>query len=195
MDCRNRAPAPATAAVVFACGLLVSGCSPQETSDRPQETSDHPQGTSHEALTDAERAAVISAVDSAVRAFRQADLDLDGQGVVDHLWPEFYMYGDGVRSEYPTVRDNILAFMAGLKSFDTEWSDVEVVPLGRDAALASFLFRDSIVTVEGALVRSQGPTTLIWQRRGAEWRLLYADADHYQVAKAEAEADSAGGQP
>lgn len=184
MNCRNRAPAPATATVVFACGLLVSGCSPQETSD-------HPQGTSHDALTDAERAAIISAVDSAVRAFRQADLDLDGEGVVDHLWPEFYMYGDGVRSEYPAVRDNILAFMTGLKSFDTEWSDVEVVPLGRDAALASFLFRDSIVTVEGALVRSQGPTTLIWQRRGAEWRLLYADADHYQVA----DADSARDQP
>lgn len=188
MDCRNGAPASATAVVVFACGLLASGCSPQGTSDPPQ-------GTSHEALTDAERAAVVSAVDSAVRAFRQADLDLDGQGVVDHLWPEFYMYGDGVRSGYPTVRDNILAFMAGLKSFDTEWSDVEVVPLGRDVALASFLFRDSIVTAEGALVRSQGPTTLIWQRRGAEWRLLYADADHYEVAEAEAEADSARDQP
>lgn len=173
----NRTPVRTTTVVVFACACLASACGPSERIGQAP-------------LTDAERAAVVSSVDSAVRAFRQADLELDGQRVVDHLWPEFYMYGDGVRSEYAAVRDNIQTFMAGLKSFDTEWSDVEVVPLGRDAALASFRFRDSIVTAEGALVRSQGPTTLLWQRRGSEWRLLYADADHYPVA----ESDSAGGQ-
>ncbi len=175
MACSNRTMVLPAATAVFAWSCLASGCLGSERSG-PQP------------LTDSERAAVVFAVDSAVQAFRQADVDLDGQRVVDHLWPEFYMYGDGVRSEHAAVRENILAFMAGLRSFDTEWSDVEVLALGRDAALASFRFRDSIVTAEGALLRSQGPTTLLWQRRGREWRLLYADADHYPVA----DADSTG---
>ncbi len=26
-----------------------------------------------------------------------------------------------------------------------------------------------------------GPTTLVWQRRGADWLIIFADADHYPV--------------
>lgn len=130
-----------------------------------------------------ERTQVAAAVDSAVRAFRQADMDLDGQRVVDHLWPEFYMYADGVRSDYAQVRTNILSFMSGLRSFDTDWTDVEVVALGPNTALSSFRFRDSIVLSDGTLLQSEGPTTLLWERRGTEWKLLYADADHYPVGR------------
>ena len=121
------------------------------------------------------------AVDSAVRSFRQAEVDRDAARAVAHLWPEFYMYADGVRSDYESVRANILATMGSLSVFETEWTDVQIVPLARNSALSSFLFRDSIIAADGTLLQTQGPTTLVWERRGDEWRILYADADHYPV--------------
>ena len=132
-------------------------------------------------FTDAQRTEVAAAVDSAVRAFRQAEVDRDPARAVAHLWPEFYMYADGVRSDYESVRENILATMANLRLFETEWTDVEVVPLASNSALSSFLFRDSIIAADGTLLHTQGPTTLVWERRGDEWRILYGDADHYPV--------------
>ena len=124
---------------------------------------------------------MAAAVDSTVRSFRQAEMDLDPERAVAHLWPDFYMYADGVRSDYGSVRENILATMGNLRLFETEWTDVEVVPLGRNSALSSFLFRDSIIAGDGSLTQTQGPTTLIWERRDGQWRLIYADADHYPV--------------
>ena len=115
--------APLLAAV--ALSLAVAACVP---ADAPP-------------FSDAERAEVVAAVDSAVRSFRQAEVDRDGERALAHLWPDFYMYADGVRSDYGSVRDNILCP-------ETEWTEVEVVPLGRNSALSSFLFRDSIILTE-----------------------------------------------
>jgi predicted enzyme related to lactoylglutathione lyase len=36
-----------------------------------------------------------------------------------------------------------------------------------------------------------GPTTLVWERRGDDWLIVYADADHYPVPRPR----SAGSQP
>ena len=155
--------APLLAAV--ALSLAVAACVP---ADAPP-------------FSDAERAEVVAAVDSAVRSFRQAEVDRDAERALAHLWPDFYMYADGIRSDYGTVRDNILATMGSLLLFETEWTDVEVVPLGRNSALSSFLFRDSIIAGDGSLMQTQGPTTLIWERRDGQWRLIYGDADHYPV--------------
>ena len=47
-------------------------------------------------FSDAERAEVAAAVDSAVRSFRQAEVDRDAERALAHLWPDFYMYADGV---------------------------------------------------------------------------------------------------
>lgn len=74
--------------------------------------------------------------------------------------------------------------MAGLQLFRTEWTDLQVIPLAADVAVASFRFRDSILTNEGELIHSRGPTTFVWERRDGEWRLRFADADHYPVAEA-----------
>ena len=40
-------------------------------------------------------------------------------------------------------------FMATLALFHTEWTDVQVIPLGSDVAVTSFQFTDSIVTLTG----------------------------------------------
>jgi hypothetical protein len=125
---------------------------------------------------------VVAQVEAAVWAFHSADTARSAEGVIDLLWPEFTMLSDGQRLDYETVTTGSREFMASLELFHTVWTELEITPLGSEAAVSSFVFRDSIVTRDGELIQARGPTTLVWQRRGEEWRVLYADADHYPLA-------------
>jgi hypothetical protein len=133
------------------------------------------------AMSEARRAAVAMAVDSATRSFEAAQRALDAERTVAHLAPEFYMYNDGVRIAYDSVVTSISNTMDSFRHHEPGFADLAVLVLGEDAALSSFTFNDSIVTVEGEILRFTGPTTLAWQRRGADWLVVYADADHYSV--------------
>jgi hypothetical protein len=116
-------------------------------------------------LTDAERATVTASVDSATRAFEAA--------------AQFYMYVDGVRSGYDSVVAGIRRTMPSFQHFEPNFGNVEVIVLGRNAAVVSMTFHDSIVAETGDLLRLRGPTTLVWERRATDWLIVYADADHY----------------
>jgi len=70
-------------------------------------------------------------------------------------------------------------------AFDAVWSDLEVRALGPDAAIATFRFRDSIVTGTGETSVLEGPTTLAWERRGEDWLIVFVDADHYPPTPAD----------
>lgn len=126
-------------------------------------------------------AAVASEVEAAVWAFHAADTARDAQGVLALLWPDYEMLVDGGHSTYADIAATSPDFMASLETFHTEWTDVEVIPISRDAALSHFTFRDSIVTESGEVTRARGPTTFLWERRGGEWRVRFGDADHYPV--------------
>lgn len=126
-------------------------------------------------------AAIRRDVTAAVEAFHAADTARDAEAVVRLLWPEYRMLVDGTRFDYAEVARGAREFMAGLETFHTEWTDLEVTPLSADAALASFLFRDSIITRAGDTIRAQGPTTFVWARREGEWRLIFGDSDHYPI--------------
>ncbi len=130
-------------------------------------------------LTDAERQVISASVDSATRAFEAAERARDPERVIAHLAPNFYMYNDGVRSGYDSTAASIRGTLGSFQHFEPGFADVEVTALGRNAALVSFTFHDSLVTGSGDLLQFQGPTTLIWERRGADWLIVYADADHY----------------
>ncbi|MFV1979649.1 MAG: nuclear transport factor 2 family protein, partial [Rhodothermia bacterium] len=95
--------------------------------------------------------------------------------------PEFYMLADGARLEYDDVVAGSREFLPDLVVFAADWTDVRITPLDPNHAIASFQFRDSIVTSTGELIQTQGPTTLVWEKRDGEWRAVYADADHYPV--------------
>jgi hypothetical protein len=126
-------------------------------------------------------AKVVAEVEAATWAFHAADTALDAQGVIDLLWPEFHMFGDGVRSTYEDVVSGAPAFMASLDLFHTEWTDLRVTALGPDAAVSSFTFNDSIVAKDGTVTRNAGPNTFVWQKRNGVWKVIYTDADHYPV--------------
>jgi len=125
---------------------------------------------------------VTSEVEAAVWAFHAADTARNAEAVIMLLWPEFEMLVDGNRVSYDDAAAGSREFMPSLEIFATDWSDLRITPLGPDHAVASFRFRDSIVTKTGNLIQAQGPTTFVWERRHGEWRILFADADHYPLA-------------
>lgn len=125
--------------------------------------------------------AVAADIEALVRTFHAADTAMDAEAVVNLLWPDYEMLVDGQRRSFEQVAQDSRDFMSSLQSFRTVWSDLKVLPLTPDLALVSFTFRDSILTSSGKLIQSQGPTTLLWERRGGKWRIRFGDADHYPV--------------
>jgi Domain of unknown function (DUF4440) len=130
---------------------------------------------------DVDLSRVTAEVTAAMWAFHAADTARDAEAVVGLLWPEYSMLVDGTRLGYAEIVEGTRKFMAELEVFHTRWTDLNVIPLHESAAVASFQFRDSIITAAGDTIRSRGPTTLIWARRAGEWRLLFGDADHYSI--------------
>ncbi len=130
-------------------------------------------------LTETERTNIAAAVDSATRSFQEAERARDAERTVAHLAPDFYMYVDGVRTTYAESVEMISQSMPTLSAFEPTWDDLEVRVLGRNAAVVSFVFRDSLVAMNGDITVMTGPTTLVWERRGDDWLVVYGDADHY----------------
>lgn len=133
------------------------------------------------AETNSDSTQIIQQVKKQVDAFHAADTSLNAQGVVDLLWPEFTMLADGNYVSYEEVKAGSMAFMASLTTFQTEWKDLRIIPLGAHHAISSFIFTDSIVAKDGTLTQSSGPNTFVWEKREGEWRLIYGDADHYPM--------------
>jgi hypothetical protein len=150
--------------------LAASGCGP--SADAPSRSAFDPDD-------------VAAAVEAAVWRFHAADTARDAEGVLALLWPEYEMRVDGALIDFESIASGSREFMAGLRVFHTEWTDLRIVPLSETLAVASFRFEDSLVATTGELTRSWGPTTLIWERRADEWRAVFGDADHYPVAAAE----------
>lgn len=126
--------------------------------------------------------AVTDEVEAVVWRFHAADTARDAGAVIDLLWPEYEMLVDGARLGYAEVAAGSREFMGSVDVFHTEWSDLRIIPLSVSHAISAFTFRDSIITAAGELIRSQGPTTLVWERRGTTWKLRFGDADHYGIA-------------
>ena len=128
------------------------------------------------------QAVIVRRVDSATKAFADAERARDPDLVLAHIAPEFYMYVDGNRVGYDSVASQIRQTFPSLSSFETTWTDVEVRALGMRHALATFRFRDRLIDSAGSATSFVGPTTLIWERRGENWVIIYADSDHYPPA-------------
>ena len=128
-----------------------------------------------------EKARIIQAIETQVWAFHEADTSRNADKVVSLLWPECSMLIDGNRISYQDISKGSREFMNGIVEFNTEWSDLEIIPVSENVAISSFIFKDSIIDKSGNLKYSQGPNTFLWQKRNGEWRVLYGDADHYQL--------------
>ncbi len=123
-------------------------------------------------------------VEAHVRRFERANSTLDSNEIVSLLWPEFRMRVDGRWTQYGDVVEGSREYMGSLSAFHTVWTDLQVVPLSSRFAVASFSFRDSVIASDGTVTLAQGPTSLVWERRGGTWKMIFGDADHYPVVTA-----------
>lgn len=124
---------------------------------------------------------IIQEVEAATWALYDADTSLNPDGVIGLLWPECTMLIDGHQINYQDISKGSKQFMNNLSQFNTEWTNLNIIPLAHDAAVSSFTFKDSIIDKAGNLTYAKGPNTLVWQKRNDEWRILYGDADHYKL--------------
>lgn len=118
-------------------------------------------------------------VEKQVWAFHAADTSMNAEQLINLLWPEFTMLVDGKYIAYEDVKIGSKEFMASLESFQSKWNDLRIIPLGNDHAISSYIFTDSIVSKNGAITQSMGPNTFVWENRNGQWKVIYADADHY----------------
>lgn len=135
--------------------------------------------TSPELMSPAELVSTRAAVIEATHDFERLERERDVEGVLACLAPGFYMYQDGHRVDLATTVAQIKGTLPTLRAFEPRFEDVEVIILGRDAALVSMLFHDVITDANGTTTRLWGPTTLLWRRHNETWRIAYADSDHY----------------
>ncbi len=126
---------------------------------------------------------LIEQVKSRVHEFHAADTSLNAQAVIDLLWPEFTMLANGSYTNYEEVKKGTIPFMESLEAFHTEWTNLKIIPLGDLHAVSSFIFTDSIIAKDGSVTQSTGPNTFVWEKRNGQWKLIYADADHYPVSE------------
>ena len=139
----------------------------------------HSQNSGHSSI--GFESTVLKEVEDAVWAFHAADTSRNAEAVINLMWPECNMLIDGNRIQYNDLVEGARSFMPGLIVFHTEWKDLNIIPIDPNNALSSFIFEDSIVTNTGDIIRSTGPNTFLWQKRGDEWRIIYGDADHYPI--------------
>jgi len=131
--------------------------------------------------TEIDSAQIINEVKLQVDAFHAADTSLNAQGIIDLLWPEFTMLVDGNHTVYEDVKTGAKTFMASLEIFHTDWKDLKIIPMGKDHAISSFIFTDSLVAKDGTITQARGPNTFVWEKRNEEWKVIYGDADHYPI--------------
>lgn len=166
--------------------LASLSCDPGVTADRaPGDAAAATAGAgvqaAEAAFDDTIRARVEAEVDSATRAFEAAERARDAEAAVAHLAPDFSIFADGQRVSYEESVAGIRATLPTHRHFEPGWEDLRVRALSPTLAISSFTFNDSIVDSEGALKMARGPTTLVWERRGGRWLIIYGDADHYPV--------------
>ena len=122
----------------YGTALLLSGCSANSQKN---------------SLPTSDLDLVSEEVERAVWAFHQADTSKDAEQVINLMWPECTMLIDGHRIGYQEISEASRQFMSNLSVFHTDWKDLKIVPLSNQAAVASFIFQDSM-PVEGNSIES-----------------------------------------
>ena len=68
------------------------------------------------------------------------------------------------------------------RAIEGGFSNLGVIVLAPDAALATAVFRETIADRAGNTIRQRGAATWLWKHSGGEWRIAYGHVDHYRDA-------------
>lgn len=122
---------------------------------------------------------MIPEVRDAADACEVAEDARAAEALVRFLVADFEMLQDGQRVGYIDTIIQRRATMHTLASFGGHWDDVQILPIGSDAALTSMIFHDEIAFTDNREIRIWGPSTLLWRKRAGRWQVVSADSDDY----------------
>src|SRR5262245_49551334 len=126
-------------------------------------------------MEESQRTDIARAVEDAMRSFETAERTLDAEGLIRHFaeGPEFYIYNDGHRLTYGMMTAGVRSAFPTLQSIEGGFSDLDVMVLAPDAALATASFQETITDRGGAVVRQRGAASWLWRNLRGQWRISY----------------------
>jgi len=132
-------------------------------------------------MSQTSHAAVTAAVLAAMRSFEAAERDRDAERLIAHFAPvpDFHVYNDGQRVSYEAMTEGLRQTLPTLRSIEGGFSDIHVIVLAEDAALATATFREAVTGADGQTARVRGAASWLWRRIDGAWRIVYGQADHY----------------
>lgn len=116
-----------------------------------------------------------------MRSFEAAERARDAEGLIAHFAavPDFHLYNDGQRVTYDDMVAGLRRTFPSLRSIEGGFSDIHVIVLSADAALATATFREAITDAGGKTTRVRGAASWLWRQLDGRWRIAYGQADHY----------------
>ena len=137
-----------------------------------------------EPMTDDELSALNDTVVALMNSYAYALGSLDPDSITAFYAddPEFRIYLDGQRVTRAELVDQVAQMPSQLRSLEAAWEDIEVTPLGRDAALGASRFQRTVVDLAGDTLRDWGTATWVWVRQSDRWRLIHGHGVHYSGA-------------
>ena len=132
-------------------------------------------------MEDSQRLQIVQAVEQRMRSFEAAERALDAEKLISHFaaGPEFYMYNDGQRLTYQEMTTGVRGAFPTIRSIEGGFSDLRVLALASDAALATARFQETVTDGAGGHAVQHGAATWLWRQVDGEWRIAYGHVDHH----------------
>ncbi|CAN5669829.1 hypothetical protein BH24ACI2_BH24ACI2_13770 [soil metagenome] len=136
-----------------------------------QKAKTDPAAAKATATADDEKA-VRNAFDDLIRAIENSNVD----GATQAYWnsPEllFFNHNGTVTRGWEQNRKNREATYPRIKNVKLEKSDVRVMMLGKDAALVTFLWKQTR-DYDNSSESASGRTTLVYKKTGKDWKVVH----------------------
>lgn len=135
-------------------------------------------------MTEDELVALNDTIVALMNSYADALMSLDPDAITAFYAdePAFRIYLDGQRVTRAELVGQVSDMPSTLRSLEAALEDIEVTPLGRDAALCALRFERTVVDVAGDTLRDWGTATWVWVRRDDGWRLIHGHGVHYPGA-------------
>jgi ketosteroid isomerase-like protein len=132
-------------------------------------------------MTERELVALNDTIVVLMNGYADALMSLDPNAITAFYAdePTFRIYLDGQRISRAELVAQVAEMPSALRSLHAAFEDIEVTPLGRDAALGAARFERTVVDIAGDTLRDWGTATWVWVRRDEGWKVIHGHGVHY----------------
>jgi uncharacterized protein (TIGR02246 family) len=126
-------------------------------------------------MTDAQRAAVADTVRRQTDAFIAAFNHMDpNEFIAQMAINESFAESGRLYPSRDSVSGTVRTFVAGIRSLEVGWDQVQVTVLAPDAAVVTGTFHENFVDKAGKTTKLHGAWSGVYQRRDGKWGIVQA---------------------